>query len=436
MSGSRPSVLIVAAKWWPSSARMAIALLRHGCRVSALCPAGHPLLHVSDIDLLRRYSSISPLASLRRSIKAIHPDVIIPCDDGVVAQLHELYRRESTMRPLIEASLGSPDSYSIVGSRYRLLGTSVQLGIPVPKTVRITTADDLVQWHRSAPTESVVKIDGESGGNGVRICRSLDESLAALKLFSTPTGSATALKRLAIDRDPLALWMSRRQAHREITIQEFIPGRPANSLFVCRQGKVLSDLCVSVVASDGPTGAATIIRRIENQGMTQAAQYLASRLKLTGFYGLDFVMASGTNIPYLIEMNPRCTQLGHLEFADQGSLAGVFSAAWRGESRPLDIKRPIRAQLIAFFPQARVAGGVCNQFIDAGYHDVPIDEPRLVDELMLRSWPERHWVARLYHSIKPRARSNPVVFEEINSTAAREVKSLPENSSASVLGVP
>ena len=42
-----PSVLLVAAKWWSLSARLALALIRHGCQVQALCPAEHPLTHVS-----------------------------------------------------------------------------------------------------------------------------------------------------------------------------------------------------------------------------------------------------------------------------------------------------------------------------------------------------------------------------------------------------
>jgi hypothetical protein len=35
----------------------------------------------------------------------------------------------------------------------------------------------------------------------------------------------------------------------------------------------------------------------------------------------------------------------------------------------------------------------------------------LVSELMLKSWPQRRWAARLYHAFKPLRRAEPVLFE-------------------------
>jgi len=414
LSGRQPSVLMVAAKWWPLSARLAIALVRHGCSVRALCPTGHPLTHVSGIERADHYAGINSLAALRRSLSQSRPDIIVPCDDGVVAQLHALHRQEPSLRDLIERSLGPPQSLSIVGSRYRLLSTAVELGICVPKTNRVTGAEDLVRWHKDVGSVGVLKVDGESGGNGVRITRSFDESLAAWEELSVRCSSGTAWKRFAIDRDPLAVWMRDSQAEREVVIQAFVTGRPANSMLACRQGQVLSMVSVAVVASDGPTGAARIVRRIRNERMAQAAEQLAARLQLTGFYGLDFMIESDTDTPHLIELNPRCTQLGHLEFADQGSLAGVFSAALRGAPRP-DPWRPIRTDTIALFPQARALRGACSQYIDSSYYDVPWEEPHLVSELMLEPWPQRRWAARLYHSLKPIQRSESVVFEALPS---------------------
>jgi hypothetical protein len=222
----------------------------------------------------------------------------------------------------------------------------------------------------------------------------------------------TAWKRLTIDRDPLALWQRRRQSLREVIVQNFIPGRPANSMLVCWRGELLSMVSVVVVAAQGPTGAATIVRVIQNEEMKTAAEGVVSRLNLSGFYGLDFIMESGTGVPYLIEMNPRCTQLGHIEFADHGCLAGVLSAVLRGEPRP-PVQNPIPDDTIALFPQALAAGDACRPHIDASYHDVPSEEPQLVRELMLKSWPQRRWGARLYHAFKPLERLDPIVFENL-----------------------
>ena len=411
MTNRGPSVLIVAAKWWPSSARLAIALIRSGCRVGAVYPFGHPLRFISGIDYIRRYRGIRSLSSLRESIVEWRPDVVIPCDDGVVAQLHELHRQDPAMRELIERSIGSPEGYSVVGSRYQLLNTAETLGIRVPKTVRVSCAQDIVAWHQDHESVSVLKVDGESGGNGVRISRSLDESLAAWRELSKRPSAAHAGKRLAIDRDPLAIWMRSNRNGREVTIQEFVAGRPANSMLVCREGTVVSQASVVVIASGGATGAATIIRHVNDRRMAQAGELLAAKLHLSGFSGLDFMIEAETGNPFLIEMNPRCTQLGHLEFAGQGSLAAAYSADLKSEPNDYPL-HPIRAGTIALFPQAFCKAFAQSPHLDSSYHDIPWEEPRLVRELMMEPWHIRRWAARLYHLFRPVARLVPVEFED------------------------
>ncbi len=182
----------------------------------------------------------------------------------------------------------------------------------------------------------MLKVDGMSAGQGVRISGSLEESLSAWQELRTPLSLVTAWKRLFIDRDPLVLWKRRNSAPAETTIQRFIRGRPANLMMSCWRGEVLSSVPVVVVAAEGPTGAATIFRRVRSERMTQAAKLIAARLQLSGFYGLDFVIESDTNVPYLIELNPRCTQLGHLDFPDQGCLVGCprCGLVWRTPPSP------------------------------------------------------------------------------------------------------
>jgi formate-dependent phosphoribosylglycinamide formyltransferase (GAR transformylase) len=197
LSSPQPSVLIVAAQWWPLSARLASALIRHGCRVSALCPAGHPLRRVLGVERIRRYDGLRSFACLRSVIKAERPDIIVPCDDGVVSQLHVLHAAEPAAREVIERSLGAPRSFSVVASRYRLLDAARKLGIAVPETRRILGPEDLAAWHESVAPAGVLKIDAKSAGNGVRMCFSIEESLAAWREFIAARGFATALKRLS-----------------------------------------------------------------------------------------------------------------------------------------------------------------------------------------------------------------------------------------------
>jgi hypothetical protein len=406
----RPSVLIVAAKWWSTSARLAIALVRDGCRVGAIYPGGHPLRCISGIEYTRRYRGIRSLKCLRRCINEWKPDIVIPFDDGVVAQLHELHRQEPTLRDLIERSIGAPEGYAVVDSRFQLLNMAAGLNIRVPKTVRVSSTQDLVEWHHNNEAISVLKVDGESGGNGVRISNSLDQSLAAWRELSMRPTAAHAWKRLVIDRDPLARWVRSNRGGREVTIQEYIAGRPAKSMLACRDGAVISQAAALVVASDGPTGAATIIRPMSDRHMALAGELLAAKLRLNGFCGLDFMIEATTGNPYLIEMNPRCTQLGHLEFAGQGSLVAALCADLKGESMRLPL-HPVRRGPIALFPQAFGKIAAQSPHLDASYHDIPWEEPRLVHELMLEPWPIRRWAARLYHLFRPVSRVVPAEFE-------------------------
>ena len=408
---AKPSVLIVVAKWWSLSARLAAELVRHGWRVSVLCPAGHPIVHVRDLDRVERYAGIRSLSCLSRTIKSVSPDLVIPCDDGVVAQLHALHELEPSMRPLIEASLGDPASFPIVRSRRQLLEAAAHLGIRVPETRRVTSAEEIALWHDEKGDASVVKRDGESGGNGVRVCASLGDAMAAWRELSTPNSLATGVKRLTIDRDPLAIWQCKHRPVPEITLQRLVDGRPANTMAACLDGEVLAEVSVIVLAADGPTGAATMIQRISEPRMGHAARLLARRLKLSGFFGLDFMIEASTGDPYLIEMNPRCTQLGHLEFLDQGSLAGVFTAKWRGIPLPRATK-PIPLATIGLFPQALKTLPPDSRRLEGAYVDLPSDQPALAAELKLDSWPERRWVARLYHRVRPMVRAASVEYDQ------------------------
>jgi hypothetical protein len=432
-------MLIVAAKWWPLSARLAIALIRHGCRLSALCPQGHPLSQIGGLERVERYRGTRSLSCLSRTLRDLRPEFVIPCDDGVVAQLHTLHARDPSLRPLIERSLGDPQGFATTTNRYRLLEIAAELGILVPETRRVKSADDLVSWHQHVAPAAVLKIDGECGGNGVRICSSLAESLAAWRELTALPSLATAWKRLIINRDPLALWAQRNRKTVEVTAQRVIRGQPANSMLACRNGELLSLVSVAVLASDGPTGAATVIRRIDNPAMEDAAKRLASRLRLTGFYGLDFMMDLATEDPYLIEMNPRCTQLGHFRFGATPNLADIFMANLRGES-PGATGDSLPLDTVALFPQALNALNGDSRSAYHSYLDVPWDEPQLIRELKKDTWPERRWLSRLYHAVKPLARSVSVEYGEVAQNPASRGASIRlavENSvgSSPVLGL-
>ena len=395
---------------------MAIALLKNGCAVSAISPKSHLLSFVEGISILYRYSSTASLASLHRAVVHAKPDIVVPCDDGAAAQCRALHDLDSNLGPLIEKSLGSLQSFGVLENRYRFLSTSRDLGLCTPRTQKVVQKQDLVDWHQIGRGKSVVKVDGDSGGNGVRICESLAESLAAFEALRRPPNRLAAWKRILIDKDPLAFWL--RKQPREITVQEFIDGRPANSMVLSWQGRMLALVSVVVVAADGPTGAATVVRVIDDARMEEAARSLSAHLQLSGFFGLDFVIERATGLPFLIEINPRCTQLGHLEATDGGSLGAGLAAVLRGVGRREGEPTPLGSR-IALFPQSVAAGPIVRPLVDASVLDVPVNAPELIAEMTKGLWPSRQWIWRLYHTFNRARLQEPTIYEDYGPPALK-----------------
>ena len=408
------SALLVSSIRWPLTAKLALAFLRHGCRLQVVCPPDHPFSFVSGTSRIYPYSGINSLRSLCEAITLARPDFIVPCDDGVVWQLHELHRTKPELRALIERSLGSASGYEIVASRAGLMQIAEELRIRVPQTKEINDATDLRAWFSVAGKSGVLKLDWTCGGKGVQITHSLVEAESALTAMRRPANVMTALGRWLLIHDALAFWKWKHQRQPALTMQQFIAGRPANTMLACRDGKVLGMVTVEVLCAQSSTGTALAVRLIENEEIRTAAELLAERLQLSGFHGLDFMIEDETGHAYLIELNPRCTQLGHLQIAMQGDLVGVLCGA-TGGGRSQQNERTIYEETIAFFPEALFSKPQCP-FLATSYVDVPWEEPRLVIELMRRDWRDRRLLARMYRAIRP-PKQRAVAFDTIADPA-------------------
>lgn len=406
-------------------------MIAHGCEVAALCPRGHVLGNVAGMGALYQYRSRDSVAALERALAASAPDIVIPCDDRAVWQLHELHERRPELRGLIETSLGRPAAFPVLRSRSRLMELARECEALVPETRAIETAGDIHAWFKACPGPATVKVDGTWGGSGVQIAHSEEQAQLALQRFNAPERRGSSWKRWLINRDPLAFWEGQ-SAGRRFSIQRFITGRPANCMFAAWQGRLLGMVAVEVLCTQGKTGASTIVRVIRNAQMTRDAERLAGTLGLSGFHGLDYILEDGTGNPFLIELNARCTQLGHLVLPGQGDLAGLLCAqlgAQRRAAGPAEL--PIDRDIIAFFPQA-LAWNPDSPYMQQCHHDIPWAQPALVRELLRDSWAERQWASRLYHWLRGKERSpvpNVVNFLRVaaeNGFASSPVRELPD----------
>jgi ATP-grasp domain len=331
------------------------------------------------------------------AINATRPQIVIPCDDRGVQHLHELHEHARTLgskglslAELIENSLGPAESYPIVSSRCELLRIAREEGVRVPDTMPLETENDLETWRTDHNFPWVLKGDGTFGGKGVRIAQSSGQAHRYFSEISGLFGAARVIKRALVNRDPFWLrpwWNNHRPA---VSVQTYVQGRPGNCSFVSWKGKVLAFIGVEVVSSEGQTGPADIVRVIENREMVFAAEQIARRLCLTGFFGLDFMIADTTGATYLIELNPRCTPLSHLQLGKQRDLIEAIVSQLLG--MPMrDIPPVTQNDLIAYFPQVWQCR---SEFVQSSFHDIPEGEPELVED-QRRPWPDRSLLYRI-----------------------------------------
>jgi predicted ATP-grasp superfamily ATP-dependent carboligase len=207
-------------------------------------------------------------------------------------------------------------------------------------------------------------------------------------------GTAKVIKRLIVNRDSFWLrpwWSGSRPA---VVVQSYIQGHPANCAVVCHEGRVLAGIAVEVVCATGPTEPAMVVRVVDGPDMMLAAHRIANRLRLSGFFGLDFIIEEGTGATYLIELNPRSTPLCHLRLGRCRDMVGALMARLLGQPLP-DSPAITQSDLIAYFPQAYQAN---SPWLQSSFHDIPSGEPELARDL-LNPWLERTFFARHFDSL-------------------------------------
>jgi hypothetical protein len=387
----QPSVLVVTTCWWPSLARLAHRLQLAGCRISLLCPPGHPALAIPGVTAFAQ-SAFAPLPALARAIEASGADVIVPGDDRAVAHLHRLHRAGTDAeRRLIEASLGDPAHYPTTSSRVAVLRAAREAGLAVPLDAPIGRLADIRAWAASVRAPWVMKMDGAWSGAGVRIVDDLHQAERTWRQLRRGTRLHVALKRCLVNRDPFWLADRAQGRVRAVSVQAYVPGRPGNLALFCRQGEVLAAAVCDVEASWGPTGPSTIVRIVDRPALVSAAGRLARDLGLNGFIGIDYVIEPGGRL-VMIELNPRATSLCNLPLGPGRDLVAAAASCWTG--RPVAAPAAPSTDLVAHFPLCQ-HWSADDPRLPACYQDIPVEQPALVEAMLAPAWPERSLPARL-----------------------------------------
>lgn len=380
---AKPRVLVATTSRWFPTARLAMALANAGFTVDAVCPSRHPIGKTSAVRKTHTYHGLAPIRSFADAIAATQPDLIVPGDDRATLHLHDLHHQErnrsrggASTCALIESSLGAPASFPVVQARTTFLEVAQEEGVRVPKSRVIRTSSDLRDWVTSMGCPTVLKTDRSSGGEGVRIVQTREEAERAFRALEAPSLFARAAKRALVNQDTTLVWPSLLRRRSVVNAQAFIPGRDATSLIACWKGAVLASLHFEVLSKEDAGGPSTVLRLVENPEMSIAAEKMIRRLELSGLHGFDFMLDSRTGRAYLLEINPRATQIGHLTLGPGRDLPAALYAAATGEvAQPCP--RLTENNTITLFPQEWKRNPK-SPFLQSGYHDVPWKEPELV----------------------------------------------------------
>jgi len=334
------------------------------------------------------------VTALRQDILAAQPDLIVSADDLSTQHLLDLHAQEEEktadgkiIRELIERSLGAPESFQFMSARSSFMTLAQEEGVRVPKTAVVRDINDLKSWASTGSFPVVLKADGSSSGEGTQVARDLSGAEHAVRALQAPLHLARVVKRAVVDRDFRAVRSKLAGQRAVVNAQQYIAGHDATSLVACWQGKVLAGLHFEVLKKQYEYGPASVMRLIENPEIESFIARVVKRLCLSGLHGFDFLLQAGTGLPYMIEFNPRSTQVGHLSLGPGRDLPGALLAALTG--KPLrEIPSLTDNRTIALFPQEWLRDRD-SMLLQTGYHDVPWEEPELIRICLRgrRKWP-------------------------------------------------
>ena len=240
----------------------------------------------------------------------------------------------------------------------------------------IASAEALKPWVSRMGFPTVLKSNGTSGGDGVRVVHTIEEAERAFRALQAPPLFPRAVKRALANQDKTLLWPSLFRLRSVVNAQEFVAGREATSAVACWNGTVLASLHFEVLHKRDSAGPSSVLRLIENAEMSAAAESMVRRLNLSGLQGFDFMLEAHTGNAYLIEINPRATQVGHLALGPGRDLPAALYAAVSGKAVQAAPK-VTENDTIALFPQEWMRDPE-SAFLSSAYHDVPWEEPELL----------------------------------------------------------
>lgn len=401
---SPPTILVVSMLEWagPVAARVAMALHAAGFAVAVLAPPHDVVCSLRCPISKFALRPWAPKLSIRRALQRCEARLVVPCDDPTVWLLHQIHAEHpgdpsrSRVRDCIEASLGDPSSFRIARSKCALIEHACRMGIRVPDTRLVPNLETLESRTAAFAMPYLIKADGSWGGIDITLVHGTDEARAVFTRTTTP--SWPRVVKRTIDRRSLAPLVAKiRQEAPTTTVQQYVLGRPAHRVVVCWKGEVLAGISCETLLAAPVTGPAAVVQLMEHTEMEDATARIVRSLRISGFCCCDFLIESGSERAFMLELNPRATQTCHLvPTSGKGLAVALFEHITSMPARRNPY--PSVSGTVALF--AREWGrDPASPYLQAAYHDVPWSEPDLVLACMHRER-RRRWTDRVRNAIR------------------------------------
>lgn len=258
-------------------------------------------------------ASDSLVDSVGSAVEAIAPDtVMLLSDDHIIRTWRENPPWASLASPSV------PKEYRhFYEDKHALVAFVESLGVPVPKTVPMQSADDVAidSVIEALGLPLVVKGSQGAGGQQVRICRSRADVRAAMEALQRMTGRYPAL-------------------------QEFIQGPAFQAVGLFEHGAPIHFWTAEKIAIYPPEkGPAIALRSHFDERLSAASMTLFAGLRADGFAGADFMRGPDGHYRFL-ECDPRLW--GSYAFASRldMDLIGSWCKQLQGEAMPVSMDFP------------------------------------------------------------------------------------------------
>jgi predicted ATP-grasp superfamily ATP-dependent carboligase len=229
----------------------------------------------------------------------------------------------------------------------------------------------------------VVKQDLSGGGVGVWVCDNQKEVVSAFAELRQNESDESLLHWLWKMYN-LTPFMRDFDKRGNVSVQEFIDGDPYLHSFVALNGRVLGGNTVRrELPYKGANSPHCRYRAVEDNQMREAAKAIVEETGFSGFGCFDFMVDKKKEIPYLIECNPFPTNVAHIGNILGDSLCvslreGLFGAKSETSNHKTEIKNSENVAVL--FPYEILRDAHSKQILSRP-HDVPIDDPKLLEAM-------------------------------------------------------